>query len=87
MVTKTNENELQKQWFRAKLAAEKSKHDVMQKVKGGRGDFVLLDARDRVSFDKGHIPGAVSLPAAEVEQRSNELDPDREYVTYCWNAT
>ena len=79
--------ELEKQWFRAKLATEKSKVDVVTKVKEGRGDFVLLDARDRASYGKGHIPGAISLPLDEVERAATTLDPQREYVTYCWNAT
>jgi rhodanese-related sulfurtransferase len=79
--------ELQKLWFRAKLAAEKQKMEVIKKVQEGRGDFVLLDARDRKSFEKGHIPGALSMPLDELDQRIGELDRGREYVTYCWNAT
>jgi rhodanese-related sulfurtransferase len=82
-----NNVELQKMWFRAKLAAEKQKMEVVKKVKEGIGDFVLLDSRDRKSFEKGHIPGAVSMPLDELEKRVGELDRAREYVTYCWNAT
>jgi rhodanese-related sulfurtransferase len=80
-------NELQKMWFRAKLAAEKQKMEVIKKVQEGQGDFVLLDSRDAKSFEKGHIPGALSFPLDELEKRVGELERGREYVTYCWNAT
>jgi rhodanese-related sulfurtransferase len=81
------EKELQAAYFRAKLSAEKQKVDVAKKVKEGKGDFVLLDTRDRASYEKGHIPGAVSVPLDEVARVAATLDPNREYVTYCWHAT
>ncbi len=30
---------------------------------------VLIDVRDRADYDKGHIPGAISVPAAEIKSR------------------
>jgi rhodanese-related sulfurtransferase len=30
-----------------------------------REDFVLVDARDEVWFRRGHIPGAISIPAED----------------------
>lgn len=74
-------------YFKAKLAAEVQKVDVVKKVKEGKGDFILLDARDPGSFAAGHIPGAVSLPLSEVEARLKGLDRQKTYVTYCWNRT
>lgn len=80
--------QLQKQWFRAKLAAEKQKMEVVARVKEGKGgDFVLLDARDKASYEKDHIPGALSMPLDEVEKLAGTLDRNREYVTYCWTST
>lgn len=81
------ERELQKAYFQAKLAAEKQKVDVAKKVKEGKGDFVLLDARDHASFDRDRIPGAVSVPLDQVDQLAPTLAKDKEYVTYCWHAT
>jgi rhodanese-related sulfurtransferase len=81
------EIELQKQYFRAKLAAEKQKVDVARKIKEGQGDFVLLDTRDRAAFEKEHIPGALSAPLAEVATLAATLSKEKEYVTYCWHAT
>ena len=79
--------EQQKLRFSSKRASENSKHDVVQKVKLGRGDFVLIDARDRAAYDKAHIPGAISMTHEEVDARAAELRPDQEHVVYCWNAT
>ena len=87
MPTRDQERELQKQFFQAKLAAEKQKVDVARKVKEGKGDFVLLDTRDRGSYDKEHIPGAISMPLDEVLKLAGQLDRAKEYVTYCWHST
>ncbi len=81
------ERELQKQYYSAKLAAEKQKVDVAKKVKEGKGDFVVLDTRDRASFEKEHIPGAISVPLDEVDKVAPKLSKEKEYVTYCWHST
>lgn len=47
------------------------------------GGVVLLDVRPRVEFEAGHIPGAQSVPIAELERRLDELPDDREIVAYC----
>jgi len=87
MTDREQEIELQKQFFRHKLASEKQKVDVVRKVKKGTGDFVLLDTRDRASWEKERIPGALSMPLDEVSKLAGGLDPSKEYVTYCWHAT
>ena len=86
MPTREETNALQKQWFQAKMAAEKPKASVVAKVKEGKGDFVLVDARDRASFEKERIPGAISMPHEEIEMNFGRLDKAKEIVTYCWNA-
>lgn len=87
MTIETKPTDLARLYFQAKLAAEKQKAEVVKKVKDGKGDFVLLDARDRASFEKGHIPGALAMPLDEVERLAPTLDRNTEYVTYCWNDT
>jgi len=59
----------------------------------GDDDFVLLDVRTRLEFDgeagahcdprQGHIPGAMSVPLAQLERRLSELPRRREVVAYC----
>jgi rhodanese-related sulfurtransferase len=36
---------------------------------------VLVDVRDGAAYDKGHMPGALSLPAAQFEQRGQAVLP------------
>ena len=46
-------------------------------------DVVMLDVRPVEEFDAGHIPGARSIPIADLEQRLQELPQDREIIAYC----
>jgi rhodanese-related sulfurtransferase len=45
--------------------------------------YVLVDARDSESFEKMHIPGAVSLPVDDVDKLSEGLDKEKDVVIYC----
>ena len=47
------------------------------------GAVTLLDVRPPDEFAAGHIPGAISMPFAEIEQRLGELPSDGEIVVYC----
>jgi len=47
-------------------------------------DFVLLDVRSPESFAAGHVPGAVNLPHARIdEQALAAWPPDTLFVVYC----
>lgn len=48
-----------------------------------RGAVLVLDVRPREEFEAGHIPGAVSLPLGELEERLGELPGGVEVVAYC----
>ena len=47
------------------------------------GSAVIVDVRSKASYDASHIPGALSIPLAELETRLNELDPGDWILTYC----
>jgi rhodanese-related sulfurtransferase/predicted transcriptional regulator len=47
------------------------------------GDVTLVDVRPRAEYDSGHIPGALSIPVAELKRRLRELPRKREVVAYC----
>jgi rhodanese-related sulfurtransferase len=47
--------------FAARLAHETDPADVWAAVRAGRAAFTLVDARSRESFDRAHLPGAVSI--------------------------
>ncbi len=46
-------------------------------------DVVVLDVRPEDEYAAGHVPGALSIPAGELERRLSELPRDREVVAYC----
>jgi rhodanese-related sulfurtransferase len=48
-----------------------------------REDVVVLDVRPVDEYAAGHIPGAVSVPLAELERRLGELPAGAEIVAYC----
>ncbi|SDN36277.1 Rhodanese-related sulfurtransferase [Fictibacillus solisalsi] len=49
--------------------------------------FVLLDVRESAEYAFGHIPGAVSLPLGELNDRLNELKRDSSVYVLCRTGT
>jgi len=47
------------------------------------GDVTLIDVRPADEFAAGHIPGALSVPVAELANRLPELPKRKEIVAYC----
>jgi rhodanese-related sulfurtransferase len=47
------------------------------------GTTVLLDVRPVEEYHAGHIPGAWSMPLADLEARMAELPPDQDIITCC----
>jgi rhodanese-related sulfurtransferase/predicted transcriptional regulator len=48
-----------------------------------RGEVVVLDVRPREEYAAAHLPGAISIPLAELPKRLRELQKRREIVAYC----
>jgi ArsR family transcriptional regulator len=47
------------------------------------GAVTLLDVRPEDEFARGHLPGALNVPLAQLTDRLAELAADREVVAYC----
>ncbi|MFN4089625.1 MAG: ArsR/SmtB family transcription factor [Alphaproteobacteria bacterium] len=47
------------------------------------GSVTVIDVRPGDEFTAGHLPGALSIPLADLERRLSDLPPDREVVAYC----
>ena len=60
---------------RVDLAQAKGAYDA--------GAAVFVDVRDKVYYDSSHIPGAISIPLSEIEERLDELDPNDWVILYC----
>jgi rhodanese-related sulfurtransferase len=60
--------------------------EFVKKQMDGGTDLLLVDSRPkRAKFDKGHIPGAVSIPDSEFEQMTGQLPQDKNklLIFYC----
>jgi rhodanese-related sulfurtransferase/DNA-binding transcriptional ArsR family regulator len=57
------------------------RHELVRRAR--TGDVVLLDLRPREEYEAGHIPGAVSIPLDDLEERLTLLPPRAEIVAYC----
>jgi rhodanese-related sulfurtransferase len=70
--------------FASKLQFETDCWDVHEALKSGVADFVLLDVRGHMAFAKAHVPGAVSMPHADItEERLRAWPRDTLFVVYC----
>lgn len=69
-------------YFHARDALEPvSREDLVSRLKD---DLVtVLDVRPGDEFAAGHLPGALNIQLAELEQRLGELPADREIIAYC----
>jgi rhodanese-related sulfurtransferase len=47
------------------------------------GDVTVIDVRPEEEYRAGHIPGALSIPVAELKRRLGEIPKRREVVAYC----
>jgi rhodanese-related sulfurtransferase/DNA-binding transcriptional ArsR family regulator len=48
-----------------------------------QGLVTVIDVRPPEEYIAGHVPGAVNIPLAELEQQMQLLDPNQEIVAYC----
>ncbi len=73
--------------FRALAGVETDCWDVHASLDPSTGrprGFVLLDVRGAEAYAKGHVPGAMSLPHAEItDDALTAHPPDTLFVVYC----
>jgi rhodanese-related sulfurtransferase len=62
--------------------------DLYADLVAGTPDLVIVDARYPESYAVEHLPGAINLPARDIDETGTaNLCRDAEYVVYCWNAS
>jgi rhodanese-related sulfurtransferase/rubrerythrin len=67
-----------------KPVVTRTSDDVREMIKGKKpGEFCLLDVRQPKEYERGHIPGSVLIPIAELPERIGELDPKVPTIAYC----
>jgi rhodanese-related sulfurtransferase len=72
------------QHFEAQFTFETDCWDVHSALESGLPDFILLDARSRELFDRGHVPGAIHLPHGKIiASRIADFPENVLFVVYC----
>jgi rhodanese-related sulfurtransferase/DNA-binding HxlR family transcriptional regulator len=59
-----------------------SSDELLARLKAGE-PLVIVDVRPIEEYRSGHLPGAVSIPLDELQQRLRELPQERQIVAYC----
>lgn len=59
-----------------------TREELRRRLAAGE-DLLILDVRPEDEFQAGHLPGAVSVPLAELQRRLDQLPRDRQVVAYC----
>ena len=62
------------------ITAEEAK-----KIMDSGEEHIVLDAREQDEFDGGHIAGAILIPYTEIENKAEEMIPDKDklILVYC----
>jgi rhodanese-related sulfurtransferase len=65
------------------IKAQASSHDLKDRLDWGEPGLTIIDVRDRESFDKSHITGALPMPIDElVELAKSSLETVRDIYIY-----
>lgn len=71
--------------FLGRLAFETDCADVHADLEAGADGIMVLDVRSAEAYADAHVPGARSLPHAQIsEETTREFPRDVVCVTYCW---
>jgi predicted sulfurtransferase len=48
-----------------------------------KGNVLMVDTRNEMSYKEDHIKGAILIPAGEILSKIDELPRDKTIITYC----
>lgn len=69
-------------YFEARGSLEPvASEELLRRVRNG--EVTVLDVRPTEEFQAAHVPGALSIPVAELKSRLAELPKGRDVVAYC----
>lgn len=70
-------------YFQSKLDYEMDPFDLFTAMEKGK-DVIPLDTRKSGAYEKEHIPGAISIPHRDMDEKStSRLDKTKTYACYC----
>lgn len=61
---------------------ELTKEELWKRIRR-KDNLVVLDVRPQEEFEAGHLPGAVSIPLADLKKRLKDLPKSKQIVAYC----
>ncbi len=64
---------------------EISSYTLLRKMANNDKDFIILDVRNKASYELGHIKEAISMPLEKISLRYKELPKDKDIIVYCWS--
>ena len=77
-------SEIALQHFSSRLAFETDCSDVHASQHAGDVDFVLVDVRGPLAYERGHVPGAINLPSRTLTAEALAAYPKTTlFVVYC----
>lgn len=74
-------------YFDQKLKYELGPMELKEKLDRNHSDFQVIDVRSREAFQKGHIPGAKSIPFEDFSCRTSEFSEEKVNILYCYSIT
>ena len=59
--------------------------DEAKRIMDEESDYIIVVASEQSEYDEGHIKGAIVIPYTEIEQKAEEMLPDKEQLilVYC----
>ena len=59
--------------------------EEVNKIMDSGEEQIILDVREQEEYDQGHIPGAILIPYTEIENKAEEMLPDKDklILVYC----
>ena len=56
-----------------------------KKIMDSGEEHIVLDTREQDEFNSGHIPGAILIPYTEIDNKAEEMMPDKDklILVYC----
>ena len=80
----TKQTELAKTYFQNKVAFTMGPVELNESIKKNE-NIQIIDVRSRESYDKGHIPGAISIQGSEIKSNLYKLSKDKITILYCYS--
>ena len=71
-------------FFKSKLQFEATPHQLKELMDQKLPTLLVVDVRDKASYDKEHIPGAINIPLQELLGRLRDIPKEKTVVCYCW---